>query len=208
MKQTILYTATFALLSLLIVQCNQTQSGQNKTGNDTLSMVKSNYGGFSSQVEWGKHLVAMGGCEDCHTPKKMTAHGPVPDTSMYLAGHPAQIPPPEVNRKEIESKGLIVTNDLSVWVGPWGITYADNITPDETGIGNWNEDQFLRVFREGKWKGLEGSRPLLPPMSFVAEGISNAASDNELKAIFVYLKSIRPVHNMVPPPAPPVTAAK
>lgn len=206
MKPSIIYIPLFALISLLIIQCNQSQSGQTEVANDTMSMAKNNYGGFSSQVEWGKHLVAMGGCGDCHTPKKITAQGPVPDTSMFLAGHPSQIPPPEVNRKEIESKGLMATNDLSVWIGPWGITYAANITPDTTGIGNWSEEQFMRAIRKGKWMGLEGSRQLLPPMSFVAENINAAASDDELKAIFAYLKSIPPVHNLVPAPVPPVMA--
>jgi len=29
--------------------------------------------------------------------------------------------------------------------------------------------------------------------------------DNELKAIFAYLKSVKAVNNVVPPPVPPVT---
>lgn len=204
MKPSIIYIPAMVLISILSVQCNQSQSGQNKTSEDTASMANNNYGGFSSQVEWGKHLVAMGGCGDCHTPKKMTAQGPVPDSSMFLAGHPSQVPPPQINRKEIESKGLVLTNDLSVWIGPWGISYTANLTPDTTGIGNWSEEQFIRAIREGKWMGLEGSRQLLPPMSFVAENMNAAASDDELKAIFAYLRSIKPVHNLTPAPVSPI----
>lgn len=206
MKQSIIYIPAIVLISIFSIQCHQSQSEPNKTAGDTMSVAKNHYGGFSSQVEWGKHLVAMGGCGDCHTPKKMTAQGPVPDSTMFLAGHPSQIPPPQIDRREIESKGLIATNDLSVWMGPWGISYAANITPDITGIGNWSEAQFIRAIREGKWMGLEGSRQLLPPMSFVAENINAAASDDELKAIFAYLKSIRPVHNLAPAPVSPILA--
>jgi hypothetical protein len=33
-------------------------------------------------------------------------------------------------------------------------------------------------------------------------------SDDELAAVFAYLKSVKPVHNVVPAPEPPVTAVK
>jgi hypothetical protein len=94
----------------------------------------------------------------------MTDHGPVLDSSLLLSGHPAQLPAPDVNRKEMESKGLAVTGDLTAWVGPWGVSFAANLTPDATGTGNWKEEQFMYAIREGKYKGLAGSRSLLPPM--------------------------------------------
>jgi hypothetical protein len=103
----------------------------------------------------------------------------------------------------MEGKGLAVTNDLTAWVGPWGISYAANLTPDETGIGNWSEQQFIKAIREGKLKGMDGTRPLLPPMPWQEFG---QMKDEELKAIFAYLKTIKPVNNVVPPAAPPVMA--
>ncbi|HKI44006.1 MAG TPA: hypothetical protein VKA08_01620 [Balneolales bacterium] len=197
-------SCVWAILSLLIVVgCNQSQSAK-KTDPPVTTV---NYGGFKSQVEWGRHLVLIGGCNDCHTPKKMTAMGPVPDASMMLAGHPSNVPPPVVNRREMEKQGLAVTNDLTVWIGPWGISYAANLTPDETGIGNWTQAQFFKAIREGKYKGLDGTRPLLPPMSFIAEGV-RVMSDDELAAVFAYLKSVKPVHNLVPQPAAPEMAMK
>jgi len=155
-----------------------------------------------SPVERGKYLTLVGGCNDCHTPKKMTAMGPVPDTSLLLSGHPAAMPLFAVNRKEMEGKGLAVTNDMTAWVGPWGVSYSANLTPDSTGIGTWNKAQFIRAIREGKWKGLEDSRQLLPPMPWQELG---AMSNEELSAIFAYLKSIKPVHNVVPEPMPPIS---
>lgn len=62
--------------------------------------------GYKSQIEWGEHLVLIGGCNDCHTPKKMTSHGPVLDTTLWLSGHPANMPRIDIDRKEIEAKGL------------------------------------------------------------------------------------------------------
>lgn len=203
MKTRIVFTLIIiALTPLFWISCHQNQSPEKKSTSGNMMSLNEN-GGFPNQVEYGKHLVAIIGCNDCHTPKMMTTMGPVPDTSLLLSGHQAKNPFPDVNRKEIESKGLAVTNDETAWAGPWGISYADNLTPDATGIGSWTKTQFFRALREGKWKGLEGSRDLLPPMPW--QDFRNM-SDNELSAIFAYLKSIKPIQNIVSPPAPPVSA--
>ena len=116
------------------------------------------------------------------------------------------MPPPEVDRKAMESKGLVVTNDLTSWVGPWGISYAANITSDSTGIGNWSEAQFIVCLREGKWKGIAGNRDLLPPMP--SQSSFKFMTDDELKAIFAYLKSTKPINNVEPGAELPVSAAQ
>jgi len=204
-KLFLLITGCFGM-AWLVFSCH-TSNPSNENQSKSASPPVQTYGGFSSQVEWGRHLVAISGCGDCHTPKIMTPQGPVPDTTMFLAGHPAGIPAPAINRREIEQKGFMLTNDLSVWIGPWGISYAANLTPDETGLGTWTEQQFLTAIRKGRWMGVENGRPFLPPMSFVAEGMNRSFSDNELKAIFAYLKTIRPVHNVVPAPVPPLASS-
>jgi hypothetical protein len=204
MKIRIIVTLVIAAITPLFwMSCNQNQSPEIKSTSDKTKNQK-NYDGFPSQVEYGKHLVAVIGCNDCHTPKRMTAMGPVPDTTLLLSGHPANMPFPEVNLKEIESKGLAVTSDLTAWAGPWGISYADNLTPAATGVGSWTEAEFFRAMREGRWKGQEESRQILPPMPW--QDFRNMTND-ELSAIFAYLKSIKPVENIVPPAAPPVSAA-
>lgn len=190
-----------AIASLVWISCDQNQPESKSTSGN---IDQKNNGGFKDQIEYGKHLVTIIGCNDCHTPKKMTPMGPVPDTSLLLSGHPAKIPFPDINRKEIEAQGLAVTSDLTEWAGPWGISYADNLTPDATGIGSWSKAQFLRAIRKGKWKGLKDSRELLPPMPWQE---FSKMTDDELSAIFAYLKSIKPVQNIVPPPTPPVLAS-
>ncbi|MBZ5859541.1 c-type cytochrome [Flavihumibacter profundi] len=167
------------------------------------SISSTDFGGYDSPEKWGQHLVTIGGCNDCHTPKKMTEHGLELDSSLTLSGHPEKLPPPDVNRKETEAKGLIVTNDLTTWAGPWGVSFAANLTPDPSGLGNWKEENFFMAIREGKFKGISNSRPLLPPMPW--QMLRNM-SDNELKAIFAYLKSIPPVKNQVPEFLPPVSS--
>src|SRR5665811_446469 len=175
--------------TFFLSQCNENKTGENNNQKD--STFAKNNGGFESQVKWGEHLVMSIGCGDCHTPKKMGPMGPEDDSTLLLSGHPAKMPPPDVDRKAMESKGLVITNDLTAWVGPWGISYSANLTSDETGIGTWNEDQFLFAIRNGKQKGLAASRMLLPPMPW--QSLRNL-TDDELKAIFSYLKSVSYTH--------------
>lgn len=160
------------------------------------------HGGFKSQIAYGEHLVWISGCHDCHTPKKMTPLGLDLDSTRLLSGHPAKAPAPDVNRAEVERKGQVVTETLTAWVGPWGISYAANITSDKTGIGNWQEKNFITSMRKGKYKGVESARTLLPPMPWP---MYQNMTDEELKAIFAYLKSTKPIANKVPSPEPPVT---
>ena len=184
---------------LLFSQCTQKPSEKQIAVTES---SKPSFDGFESQVAWGEHLVTIGGCNDCHTPKKMTPQGPELDYSLLLSGHPSQIPPPDVNRKEMEKKGLIVTSTLTAWVGPWGVSYAANLTSDATGIGNWEESSFIRAIREGKYKGIASARTLLPPMPWP---MYKNMTDGELKAIFAYLKSTKPIKNIVPEPQPPAS---
>lgn len=194
---------------LVFAAINFTHCSNNKTDVPLTSSIteieKSNFGGYNTQVEWGEHLVAIGGCGDCHTPKKMTSMGPADDTTLMLSGHPENLPAPEVDRKSMESRGLVVTADFTAWVGPWGITYSANLTPDSTGIGFWKEDQFLYAIKNSVSKGLAGGRPLLPPMSMMPVKLM---TDDELKAIFAYLKTIKPIKNNSVQPSLPVLASK
>jgi hypothetical protein len=195
---------SFAVLTVLtiiiaVLACNETVKQKEIPATDK----DNKYAGYASQEDWGEHLVTVSACHDCHTPKKMTPHGPDIDSSLLLSGHPAQLPDFDVNRKEMESKGLVVTSDLTTWVGPWGVSYTANLTSDSTGIGAWQESQFIYAIREGKLKGLPNARPLLPPMPW---NMYRSMTDDELKAIFAYLKTTKPVKNVVPPPKPPVSA--
>ncbi|MNE65179.1 Fructose dehydrogenase cytochrome subunit precursor [compost metagenome] len=82
-------------------------------------------------------------------------------------------------------------------VGPWGSSYSANITSDATGIGQWSEEQFIKCIRTGKSKGLDNGRPLLPPMPWQSYAQLN---DTDLKSIFAYLQTVKPVDNVVPAP--------
>ena len=197
-KLSVIAIVIIACCTFLLSQCNET-----KTTDTQKEAAIAKNGGYSSPVKWGEHLVTVMSCGDCHTPKKMGPMGPEQDSSLGLSGHPAKMPPPDVDRKAMESKGLVVTNTLTAWVGPWGISYAANITSDTTGIGMWTEDQFIYCLRNGKLKGMEGSRTLLPPMPWQS---FRYMTDDEMKAIFAYLKSSKPIMNLVPASVPPMSA--
>ncbi|MFD2725447.1 c-type cytochrome [Hyunsoonleella rubra] len=150
-------------------------------------------------VKRGEQLVNAVGCHDCHTPKKFGEKGPELDTSRLLSGHPSDegLPPYDSNT----AKSYILFNmGLTAATGPWGTSFSANLTPDDTGIGNWSEEQFLRSIKKGLYKGMEGSRPVMPPMPW--QSYSNLP-DDDLKAIFTYLKTIPAVENVVPAYMPP-----
>jgi mono/diheme cytochrome c family protein len=184
-----------SLSTLLLIKCNNA-----KTETATTPVAKENSGGFESQVKWGEHLVTVSACHDCHSPKDYTKPGAGLDTPHLLAGYiGSQVP--DVNKKDAQTRGWAVTTDLTSWVGPWGVTYAANLTSDSTGIGTWKEEQFIYAIRNGKYNGKASDRNILPPMPWA---MYQNMTDEELKAIFAYLKSTKPVKNKVPPPIPPI----
>jgi cytochrome c553 len=151
------------------------------------------------QVKRGEYLVSYAMCDDCHTPKIMTPHGPQLDMSRRFSGHPAEEPFDTTGMKDLVAKRFVAvfSPGLTAALGPWGVSYAANLTPDDTGTGNWTEAQFVKAIREGKSKGMDGTRPLLPPMPW--EVVRNM-SDEDLKAVFAYLQTVKPVKNAVPNP--------
>ena len=150
-------------------------------------------------IKKGAHLVMVSGCHDCHSPKMMTEHGPVPDPALLLSGHPEKLPLASYDTATVKNWVLFNMNMTAVR-GPWGTSFSANLTPDPSGIGNWTEQQFSNALRKGYFKGVEGGRMLLPPMPW-----PNFAqfTDEEVHAIFAYLKSIKPVKNYVPAPISP-----
>lgn len=154
-------------------------------------------------VKKGGYLVNVGGCNDCHTPLAMGEQGPAPDMSKMLSGSPAGVtlPPLEVKPP------YMFAGSSTAFRGPWGVSYAFNLTPDSTtGLGSWTEDNFVQTLKSGKHWG--SGRPIMPPMPW--QNLSQLP-DDDLKAIFAYLRSIPAISNKVPDyeapaGAPPGTA--
>jgi mono/diheme cytochrome c family protein len=153
-----------------------------------------------ARVARGAYLVTAGVCDDCHTPKKWIPGrpDPVPLEGYRLAGHleSENLPsPPAVNQSWI----AVGSQDFTAWAGPWGISYAMNLTPDEnTGIGSWSEQTFVQAMKTGKHMGV--SRPILPPMPWPSYG---QLKDDDLKAIYAFLRTLPAVKNRIPDPVSP-----
>jgi hypothetical protein len=152
-------------------------------------------------VKRGAYLVTMVGCGDCHTPLKVGANGPEPDASRVLAGHPEQMGPLPAAKPQGPWLWAGAASNTA-FAGPWGISYAANLTPDQnTGLGIWTEEMFVKAIRTGRHMGV--SREILPPMPWPA--LRNA-SDDDLKAIYAYLRTLKPITNHVPDVEPPARA--
>lgn len=135
-------------------------------------------------VAYGKYLVKMGSCTDCHTPVN-GKHEPLP--GMYLAGGQEF---PYLNNKLQRHPG-------------GGVLRVPNLTPDpETGIGSWTKAQFIARFAEWRGKGLEAKHvkldldkgDYLPLMPY---GEYAGMTDEDLGAIYDYLHQIPAVKHAV-----------
>ena len=119
----------------------------------------------------GKYLVqSLLSCEVCHTPSDWTQHGAPSVAGMEFAGQPLPL------------------------AGFPGLAVAPNITPDpQTGAANWTDDQLARAIREGIKHDGSMIFPLMPYLDY------KNLSDDDLAAVVVYVRSVAPVHNTLPP---------
>ncbi len=196
MRKTLLFTLGLTAVSSIFTfySCSENTPKQNE---DTKTAAVPTQ---EEIIKRGQHLVTIMGCNDCHSPKKMGAQGPEIITELMLSGFPADRPVAKLDSKLTKEGFAIMYPDMTAATGPWGVSFASNLTPDETGIGNWTEEQFKKALTQGKSKGLDGSRTLLPPMPWMNY---TTLTDEEIHAIFSYLQSITPVKNIVPNPVAP-----
>ncbi len=124
---------------------------------------------------------------------------PVPDMSRMLSGHPVGGPEPQGKVNPKTDLGFIGA-DFTTFKLPFGTVYTANLTPDkETGLGNWTEEMFVNAMRKGLHMGAEG-RPILPPMPWTD---LRGLTDDDLKAVFAFLRTLPPIHNPVSDPKVP-----
>ena len=122
-------------------------------------------------LQRGEYIATISGCNDCHTPGAFYGG---PDFKRQLSGS-------EVG-----------------WRGPWGVSYARNLTPDlETGLGTWTNVEIERALRSGVRK--DGT-PILPPMPWPS--LSRLTPD-DMGSLIAYLKSLPPIKHKVPTDVPP-----
>lgn len=125
----------------------------------------------SDPVEWGKYLVTTASCMDCHTPKEQGADIP----------------------------GMTFAGGMEFLMEDGSITRTANISPDmNTGIGSWTEAQFVDRFKEYADSTFifhevsAGQFNTSMPWSMYSR-----MSEDELKAIYAYLRTATPVENLI-----------
>lgn len=154
-----------------------------------------------SPVARGAYLVRTGGCNDCHTPWVFNKDLglPMPDMTRMLSGHPAGTPDSATKINPKTDLALIGAT-FTQFTLPFGVVYSANLTPDvETGLGGWTEEMFVKAIRTGMHMGAQG-RVILPPMPWPDV---RAYTDEDLKAVYAFLKTIPAIRNPVPDPKVP-----
>ena len=152
----------------------------------------------TAQVKRGEYLVTT-------EPLSRLPHALGERPGRPGAGHEAgAVRPPAGHRDpaagELQEPWVgAMTSTLTAWSGPWGVSFSANLTPDpETGVlRDFTEEQFVQTLRTGRHQGQ--GRQILPPMPWPLIG---QMTDDDLKAIYAYLKQIPPVRNKVPDPIP------
>jgi len=124
----------------------------------------------SDALKYGKYLVTIASCSECHTPSDQGE--PLP--GMDFAGN-------------------------SEFHLPSGLVRSANITPDtETGIGNWTKEYFISRF---KYYDNDSTRSIsVGPKDFntVMPWLLYAGmTEEDLGAIYEYLRTLKPVKNTV-----------
>ncbi|MGO4871547.1 MAG: c-type cytochrome [Roseiarcus sp.] len=94
-----------------------------------------------SQIERGKYLVTVGGCNDCHTPGTFLGH---PDMTRMLGG-----------------------SDVGFAIPGLGVFVGRNLTPDkETGLGAWSTEEIIAAITTGRRPDGRLLAPIMPWMEF------------------------------------------
>ena len=83
-----------------------------------------------------------------------------------------------------------------IFEGPWGRVASPNLTPDPSGIPYYDEILFLQAIRTGYVRA-RSLNQIMPWRQY------RGMTDDDLKAIFAYLKSVKPIHHVVDNAEPP-----
>ncbi|KAA3654101.1 MAG: cytochrome C [Calditrichaeota bacterium] len=125
----------------------------------------------AEKVAVGKYLTQIAGCKFCHT---QMVQGKMAEGMEFAGGHEFPVP-------------------------DYGTTRSANITPDdETGIGDWDEDDFIGMFKTfadsmGRQIPVKiGEKQTEMPWTLYA-----GMTEEDLSAIYAYLQTVKPVKNEV-----------
>ncbi len=124
----------------------------------------------SDSISYGKYLVTMAACGDCHTPFEKGSY----DESKRLAGG-------------------------RMFPLPSGKIYSANITPDSSGIGSWTKEQFIarfKLYADSNYKSptvnMAAEFNTIMPWTMYS-----GMKESDLSSIYAYLHSLEPISNTI-----------
>ena len=117
----------------------------------------------AEQIEQGRYLAKIGGCNDCHTAGYLMSEGNVPEENWLLG-------------------------DQFGWRGPWGTTYASNLR------------LIVAEMSEQQWVTMAKALKVRPPMPWFN---LNQMKDEDLKALYQYIRHLGPAGEPAPAYVPP-----
>ncbi len=160
-----------SLVVLLAIAVTLTIGWRPFLGPKTRALTNRTFERTPQRVERGRYIATgLSGCVYCHSPHDWTAPG-----TPIMAGKEA-------------------SGEVLPYAGLPGRMVAPNLTPDqETGVGLWTDDQLARAIREGVGHLGRALFPIMPYQHY------RNMSDEDLASVVVYLRSLSPVHNPLPP---------
>ncbi|GAA0880625.1 hypothetical protein GCM10009119_35950 [Algoriphagus jejuensis] len=126
----------------------------------------------SDQVAYGAYMINAAGCRECHT--QVSPQGTIIPEVAYAGGRSFPFP-----------DGSIAT--------------SSNLTscPD-TGLGNWTEEMFVSRFKQYTDSGYVNPKVAPGEFNTIMPWMMYAGmEEQDLKAIFAYLKTVAPIKNQV-----------
>ena len=137
------------------------------------------------QIQHGKYIVSIAGCADCHTPIKAEYQDP---TKYSLE----QLQTISFNAIGTLDQSKLLSGGRPFDLGPVGILFTRNLTPDETGLASWTDEQIKVAIKTGVD---HNGKVLFPVMPY---HVYNGMADADVDAVVAYLRSINAVKNEVP----------
>ena len=137
-------------------------------------------------VSHGKYIATLAGCTSCHTPLKPEFQNP---QELSLE----QIRTLAFDDLQASDETRLLAGGRGFDLGPAGIVFSRNITPDEeTGIGTWTDDQIKVAMKTG----IDHEGQLLFPV--MPYHVYNGMADEDVDAVIAYIHTVQPVKNEIP----------
>jgi mono/diheme cytochrome c family protein len=139
-------------------------------------------GQFDDPIRQGEYIANIARCVSCHTPT----------LSQYDSNLNE-----DYGEEEIRTSAFFArdTLDPDRWMGggtvfsfgPSGSVVASNLTPHDTGLGDWTDEEIKMAIQTGVSRDGRRMHPIMPAM--------NTMADSDLDALVAYLRSLEPVEN-------------